>query len=227
MKFMKKFLSLFLALLFIHSVTGQIDMGAMTIMSPSSTVCPSNMSSIVVRIKNYARTTIDFSKNPVTVAVSMTGASAQNFSTVVSSGTLACNTVLDVKVTTLANLTLTGKHDLYFYTSVLGEANAINDGRREFIQVNAPALTYTSGSLAQTVKSGSPIEEIVYAVGSSTTGTKVSGLPSGIKWYVVDGVLTIKGASAGKGIYTYKISTLGGACSSKGNLMEEGTITVL
>ena len=84
-------------------------------------------------------------------------------------------------------------------------------------------LTSAAGTINQTVVLNTPITNIVYTVGGSATGATVTGLPSGVTGTYVGGVLTISGTPTTTGVYTYTITTTGGATPAA---TYSGTITV-
>ena len=82
---------------------------------------------VVVTVQNFGPTTIDFSVDNMTINVDVAGASTQNFSTLVNTGTLDPDSTLDVLVTSSCDLTAAGQHDFTITTVVAGDGNPAND----------------------------------------------------------------------------------------------------
>ncbi|MES2141237.1 MAG: T9SS type A sorting domain-containing protein [Bacteroidota bacterium] len=104
------------------------DMGATSLVSPITPICAAINQSVVVKIKNFNAGTIDFTVDTVVVTVEITGASTQTFTDTVYSGTLAFDSVQNVNVTALCDLSAVGTHVFKVYTSILSsDASALND----------------------------------------------------------------------------------------------------
>lgn len=86
-----------------------------------------------------------------------------------------------------------------------------------------PDIQLLSGSNNQTVCENTPIVNIVYTTGSSTTGATVSGLPAGVSGTFSGGTFTISGTPTVSGVFNYTVTTTGGSC---GSATASGTITV-
>ncbi len=86
-----------------------------------------------------------------------------------------------------------------------------------------PDIQLVSGSNNQTVCENSPIVNIVYSTGSSTTGATVTGLPSGVTGTFSSSMFTISGTPTVSGVFNYTVTTSGGSC---GSATASGTITV-
>ena len=104
-----------------------LDVGPVALVTPIAGGCYGSSESVIVSIQNFATATLDFSVNPVTVDVDISGASTQSFSTTVSSGTLDPDSTLDVTVTTNADLTASGTHTFTISTTLAGDGNPAND----------------------------------------------------------------------------------------------------
>ncbi|MFT3794098.1 T9SS type A sorting domain-containing protein [Flavobacterium sp.] len=85
-------------------------------------------------------------------------------------------------------------------------------------------LTSSSTSLAQTICQNTVISTITCVVGNGATGAVATGLPDGVGYTFnsSSNVLTIFGAPNASGIYSFTITTTGGACPAFLN----GNITV-
>lgn len=118
-------LSIFL-LLFIPKVDAQ-DVGAITLVTPISPMCPDTNQTVTVTIQNFDAATIDFSVDTVTVTVDVTGASGQNFNVILNTGTLISGGKLNVVVTTMADMVANGVHVFDAYTTLAGDVDILND----------------------------------------------------------------------------------------------------
>jgi len=87
--------------------------------------------------------------------------------------------------------------------------------------VNNITLTSAAGTDAQTVCSGAAITPVTYAT-TNATGATVIGLPAGVTGSWNTDAVTISGAPAASGNYTYIVALTGGS----GSGMAIGTITV-
>ena len=74
------------------------DIGVFTFIGPNPDGCYTNAETIVVAIKNYGFTTLDFSVDPVTVQCDITGPVTTTVSNSLSSGTLAAGGVMNVSL---------------------------------------------------------------------------------------------------------------------------------
>lgn len=125
---MKQLCTLFCALLFCNALLAQVDVGATSIINPTTPVCGNSNQPIDVVIFNYSGTTINFAINNVTVNVSITGASIQTFnSPVISSGSLASGASMVVNVTPSCNLSAVGTHTFNATTVNFSDVNAMNN----------------------------------------------------------------------------------------------------
>lgn len=104
-----------------------LDMGPTVLASPGAAGCYSATQPVSVTIKNFGTDAIDFSVNPVTVNVNMTGAGVATVSEVVSTGTLASGSTLDVLFASTVDMSLPGTYTFNVSTSVTGDGDASND----------------------------------------------------------------------------------------------------
>lgn len=83
------------------------------------------------------------------------------------------------------------------------------------IDVTAPhtlSLTSGLGTDNQLVCNGSAMTPIQYTYGGGATSAVVTGLPTGVSFTDVAGVVTISGNPTSQGIHNYTITTIGGSC---------------
>jgi gliding motility-associated-like protein len=83
-------------------------------------------------------------------------------------------------------------------------------------------LSSAPGTDNQTVCINTPITNITYAVGGSSNGGSVTGLPAGVSGSYAGGVITISGTPTVAGVFTYTVTTTGPCV----NPTTTGTITV-
>jgi gliding motility-associated-like protein len=83
-------------------------------------------------------------------------------------------------------------------------------------------LTSAPSTTNQTVCINTSIVNITYAVGGSSTGGSVTGLPAGVTGVFSGGVITISGTPTVAGVFNYTVSTTGPCI----NPTATGTITV-
>ncbi len=125
---MKRLCSFLCALLLGNVLFAQVDVGAISIINPTTPVCGNSNQPIDVVIFNYSPSTINFALNNVTVNVSITGASIQTFnSPVITSGTLASGASMIVNVTPSCNLSAIGTHTFNATTVNFSDINASNN----------------------------------------------------------------------------------------------------
>jgi hypothetical protein len=89
--------------------------------------------------------------------------------------------------------------------------------------VGTITLSSAAGTNAQATCQATAINNITYAVGGSSTGATVSGLPAGVSSSFSGGVLTISGTPTVSGTFNYTVTTSGSPCV---NPTATGTITV-
>ncbi|MGC6433397.1 MAG: hypothetical protein ACON4M_04315, partial [Crocinitomicaceae bacterium] len=212
-------LTLLVTTLFLNFNYAQVDVGAVTVISPPSENCPQNNVTVTVRIRNYAASTIDFATDNVEVHANITGPIAQNFDVTLTSGTLAPSTVMNVDVTSLADFTSVGTYTFNIFTVLVGDADATNDSSTELIEVEEPTLTLTSlvATTNQSVCEGVAIDDITFEVGGSATGADNIGdaFPTGVtgSFDVATNVYTISGTPTDDGLLNFEIETTGGNCT--------------
>ncbi|WP_162944633.1 T9SS type A sorting domain-containing protein, partial [Flavisolibacter nicotianae] len=74
------------------------------------------------------------------------------------------------------------------------------------------SFTSASGTNAQTKCVNTAIANITYAVGGTSTGATVSGLPNGVTGTYNSGVVTISGTPTEAGTFNYTVNTTGSPC---------------
>lgn len=123
-----------------------LDVAVVALLSPATSgSCVSGPQSLTVRIQNAGTQPLDFSTNPVTVDVNVTGAVTQAYSTTLSTGTLAANATQDVTLTTTLDMSAAGTYTFASSaTTAPADPNPGNDTRTDTRTIPAaPAVTVT------------------------------------------------------------------------------------
>ncbi|HSI90939.1 MAG TPA: choice-of-anchor J domain-containing protein, partial [Adhaeribacter sp.] len=166
-----------------------IDMGATALVSPVSGVCHGTSENVIVTIQNFGPNAMDFSTNPVTVNVNVTGAVTQNLSTTLNTGTLASGATQDVTVGTL-NMSTAGTYTFNGNTTTTGDGNPGNN--------DLPAVSINSATIA-TFPHIENFDSFTAATNATGFGNGWTTTPSGttslFRWNVDEG--TTPSASTG------------------------------
>jgi hypothetical protein len=137
-----------------------IDMRPGALISPavSANGCY-DVQTITVSINNNSTTAIDFSVNPVTISVNVTGAATGSYSATVNTGTLSSGASMNVTMATpgsTLNMSAIGTYAFNMTTNVAGDVNSSNNS----ITVNRDKATLFAGTIAPSATSycasGSP-----------------------------------------------------------------------
>ncbi len=131
------------------------DLGIVGV-SPTGQACLTPNSTITVLARNQGSNVIDFSLNPVTASVVVSGASTGNFtSTVLNSGTLGLLDTVEIVVTTGADLSAVGFHIFAGAISMTGDANLANDSILSAVE-SLPTFTYPFTEDFESFVAGAP-----------------------------------------------------------------------
>jgi hypothetical protein len=167
-----------------------IDMKADSLIAPVTGHGCYGQEAVVVKIRNNSATAIDFTVNPVTVTVYVSGAVTDTISTVVNTGTLGGDTTMNVlfAATDVIDMHTAGTYTFMARTSVAGDIIPTNDA---MAAVNLTKTTLQAGtiSVSQTnyCFTGAPTLTMANANGytayqwqqSAASGTGFSNLGSG------------------------------------------------
>lgn len=160
-----------------------LDAGITLLVAPLNGGCHSSTEQVTVTLKNFAAVALDFSVNPVTVTVNISGAVTQTLTYTIVDNSLNANNPLPsgsslvVPVGTF-NMTTNGNYVFDSYTTLAGDGNPANDA---MVTVN---IGYMAGNAMANPAS--------VCAGSSTTLT-LSGYSAGgtIQWMSsIDGGIT-------------------------------------
>src|SRR3989344_1608297 len=202
---MKQLCTLFCALLFGSALLAQVDVGATSIVNPTSPICGNSNQPIDVVIFNYSPSTINFAVNNVTVNVSITGASIQTFnSPVISSGSLASGASMVVNVTPSCNLSAIGTHTFNATTVNFSDVNASNNAMppADVIVTSQPTTAIAGGDQSFCVPNGN-LSGNTPLIGIGTW-TLISG--SGVPSSPNSPTSAITGLGAGPNTFRWTIS---------------------
>ncbi len=160
-----------------------LDAGITVLVAPVSGTCHSSSEQVTVAIKNFASVPLDFTLNPVTVTVNITGALVQNLNFTINNNSLNSNVPLlsgasmNVPVG-IINMTAIGIYTFNSHSVLAGDGNAVNDS------LTAVNISYSPGTAAASTTA--------ICAGSSTTLTLTGASAGGtIQWQSsIDGGLT-------------------------------------
>ncbi|MBW7952828.1 MAG: hypothetical protein H3C56_09850, partial [Chitinophagaceae bacterium] len=139
-----------------------IEIQTDAIVSPSTVAsgCYTNAETITIRIRSNSIDPIDFSVNPVTITVNVTGATTATYSTIVNAGTLSYNSTDDFTVSVPSssiNMTTAGTYDFEVITTVAGDVDLSNNTLlKSFTKVALSAGTATATPDNYCVTGGKP-----------------------------------------------------------------------
>lgn len=144
-----------------------IDLGVTALLSPVSPVCPGPGKVMQVRVTNYSTYGADFSLSNLTVNMQVTlpNATVQSFSKVISSGTMAGSSTLDVTFNSVIDMSSPGNYTFNSSTSFAPDINASNNAMSPIV--------INPGSAGSTTIT--PSGATTFCNGSSVTLTAASG----------------------------------------------------
>lgn len=100
----------------------------------------------------------------------------------------------------------------YTYTFTVTDEFGCEYQREVVINVDCPCsleLTSAQGTDNQELCIGNSIVDITYEAGGNATDVVVTGLPQGVTWTFVNGILTISGTPTETGTFNYSVTTVG------------------
>lgn len=105
------------------------DIGVTTFIAPTVTGCSSTNKSLMVKVKNFNASAIDFSSAPATITLKVTTPSniIQTYTTILNSGVLNANQDTSIIVTSTYNFSSSGTYQFRSYSTLSGDNNALND----------------------------------------------------------------------------------------------------
>lgn len=150
-----------------------VDILATSLVNPVTKTCYTNAETVTMRLTNGSSSVHDFSVNPVTITVNVTGAATATLNATVNTGTLATGATLDVNTSSTLDMSAAGVYTFNAYHVTTGDTNLSND---TLAAVNRTVVALTAG----TVASGTPS----YCVtGGTPTLTLTGGTGVGnIQW---------------------------------------------
>jgi hypothetical protein len=177
-----------------------VDMGVSMLVQPFTSGCHTATDSVIVKIKNYSLTTIDFTTTPVTVNASVTGPNPMVFpGVVINTGTLAGGATMNVVIANSYNMTATGTYTFNASTTAVGDGNASNNAMPA-VAINVSGGTATvsnanicAGSSVDLSLSGytnggsiqweSSTDNITFTPITGATTNPYTDMPSGMTYY--------------------------------------------
>ncbi|MFM8918360.1 MAG: hypothetical protein ACKOGP_11575, partial [Bacteroidota bacterium] len=103
------------------------DLGAYGIVNPVNGQCHTTQQTVTARVRNFGTQPLDFSVNPATITVNVSGPTNANFTTTINTGTLAVNTNLDVLMPGTFNMSVLGNYTFAVSASVLNDGDISNE----------------------------------------------------------------------------------------------------
>ncbi|MCC7232791.1 MAG: hypothetical protein IT242_07605, partial [Bacteroidia bacterium] len=105
------------------------DVGVTTLITPADSICPEAAHPVVVAIKNFAQTTLDFTSTPVDITVRVTrpDAGLQTFSITLNSGSLSAGAQQICTVSTSCDMSMSGTYTFTAWASSGTDTNHGND----------------------------------------------------------------------------------------------------
>ena len=104
-----------------------LDVELLAISSPASAACFLGQTEITVDLKNDGTDTLDFSTDPTSITVDITGANPGTYSTLLNTGTMVPGDTMTFVVTNAADLMTGGFNTLIAYVSSAADPNPAND----------------------------------------------------------------------------------------------------
>jgi hypothetical protein len=153
-----------------------IDMQAQALTAPLTTGCYTSTQPVIVSIKNNSPVTIDFSLNPTTVTVNVTGAITTTLTVVVNTGTLAAGANQAVAMGNV-NMSALGTYTFNGNTAVTGDGVP---GNNAFTAVNITISAGTVSSNLASICAGGSVT--LTATGNSGTIQWQSSTNGGTTW---------------------------------------------
>lgn len=150
------------------------DLSMTQILSPSGASCFGSMETITVEIQNTGTGPLDFAANNTPVGVDVTGAATANYSTTLSTGTLAPDSTMMVTVTTMADFSAAGVYSLAGHVTYPGDPGPGNDTATSSLS-GLPVLAAPLTEDFETGVAGSP--------GTLPSGWTLSSQDA-FQWYV-------------------------------------------
>jgi len=121
------------------------DIGPTALVMPSN-YCPSPTAyPMAVTIRNFGANTVDFSLNPATITVNVTGAGTGTLNGSLNSGTLAVGASMNVPVSPSFAFTSSGSYNFDVTAIALGDGNAANNNYDTTVVINQPPAVVNLG----------------------------------------------------------------------------------
>ncbi len=165
------------------------DAGVLALVAPAVATCFTNAEAVTVTIFNFGSTALDFSVDPLTVTVNVTGAATATL-TGTATGTLAVGASMNVTMSTTLNMSAIGTYTFNAFTTMASDGNNSNDAM--------VADTRTSVVVAGNI-TPSPVTLCV----SGTPTLTLNGSSGNIQWQKSTVSATGPWTNVGTGVSTY------------------------
>ncbi|MFC2101044.1 right-handed parallel beta-helix repeat-containing protein, partial [Bacteroidota bacterium] len=153
------------------------DMGAVALIHPSSSTCGLQVSdSVVVRIRNIGYDTLQYSTDPVTVQVIMSGITSDTLLKILNTGNILPGATQDIVVNNNVNLALNGMYVFDVKTILATDGNNLNDALQTVSVTSYPTInTFPFSDDFETGSNITFIETVGYDAGLSVDNQASNG----------------------------------------------------
>jgi hypothetical protein len=128
----------------VEFILAPVDIAAQALITPAAGECLSSSQTVVVRVRNAGTQPLDFTLNPATVTVNVSGGTTATLTGIVNSGTLAVNATLDVSMSGTVNLGPVTSYTFNFSATVVGDGNS-NNNTKAPVTINK---VFTAGTVS-------------------------------------------------------------------------------
>lgn len=122
-----------------------VDITAVSLQAPVVKTCYTNTETVTMRIQNGSGNTHDFSVNPATLTINVTGAATATLTATVNTGTLLSGATLDVNMSATLNMSAAGTYTFNGYVVATSDINLSND---TLTAVNRTVVALVAGTIA-------------------------------------------------------------------------------
>ena len=119
----------------ISGISRPIDLIAKNFVRPPSPECYEDNETITVRLVSEGSAPLNFSTNPATITVTVTGPVPATHTATVNTGTLATFDSLDVLVTNTGDFSVLGRYDMLATVDVSGDTILTNNNTTDIVWI--------------------------------------------------------------------------------------------
>jgi hypothetical protein len=172
-----------------------IDMGVVSFNRPTNISCHSAAEPVMVTIVNNSGANHNFSTNPTTITINITGAATRTNTVVINSGTLNSGTTMQVQVGTINTLT-NGVYNFNVSISVAGDVNSANNTTSSSATIMYTPLTVSpstpklavchneTAAIASNASNGTPPYTYLWSTGQTTANITTPALTANTSYNV-------------------------------------------